>query len=283
MGLLLFYVSLLLTVLATAGFIVYLMKQQKHIYRWSYRFLLSGFILHTLFLVQQYYLLGATPVLSLKAALAFFSWAIVGAYLLFHMKFRLMVLGSFLAPLAACLMIISSTIPAIEPSIQPVYRSLWLTFHVLTAFLGNGMFAIAFAAAIMYLLLEHQIKRKRFGTFYGRLPSLETLDAVNHYSLTLGFILYTIGMIIGAIYAHYALGSYWRWDAKEVWSLITWLLYAVLLHGRLTVGWRGRRASILSVIAFAVLIFTFLGASVWLSDYHSFKNLEGRQIHAPNR
>jgi cytochrome c-type biogenesis protein CcsB len=276
MGVLLFYFALFLTVIATAGFIVYLMKQQKPVYRWSYRLLLCAFVFHTLFLLHQYYVFGAAPVLSLKEALAFFSWAIIGAYLLFHMKFRLMVLGSFLAPLAACLMIISTTMPTIEPTIQPVFRSLWLTFHILTAFMGNGMFAIAFAAAIMYLIQEHQIKRKRFGSFYGRLPSLETLDAVNHYSLTLGFTLYTLGMIIGAIYARYALGSFWRWDAKEVWSLITWLLYAVLLHERLTVGWRGRRAAVLSIIAFAVLIFTFLGASIWLSEYHSFRSLEGR-------
>jgi ABC-type transport system involved in cytochrome c biogenesis permease subunit len=90
-----------------------------------------------------------------------------------------------------------------------------------------------------------------------------------------GFPFLTVGMITGAIYAQHALGSYWRWDPKEVWSLITWLFYAVLLHQRLTVGWRGRRAALMAILAFLVLCFTFIGASLWLSDYHSFRSLEG--------
>jgi ABC-type transport system involved in cytochrome c biogenesis permease subunit len=91
-----------------------------------------------------------------------------------------------------------------------------------------------------------------------------------------GFPFLTIGVITGAVYAQYALGSYWRWDPKEVWSLITWLFYAALLHERLAVGWRGRRAALMAIFAFLVLIFTFIGASLWLSDYHSFKSLGGQ-------
>ena len=275
MDLLLFRLALFLILLAAGGFIVYIIKQQKTVYKWSYRILLAGFILHTLFLAQQYYILGVAPVLTLKAALSFFSWTIIGAYLIFHFKFRLMVLGSFIAPFAAFLMIISSTIPGAELTVRPIFKSIWLPVHVGTIFTGNGIFAITFMAAIMYLIQERQIKKKRFGSFYSRLPSLETLDSINYYSLMYGFPFLTVGMITGAIYAQYALGSYWRWDPKEVWSLITWLFYAALLHERLAVGWRGRRAAIMSIICFLMLIFTFIGASLWLSDYHSFRSLEG--------
>jgi cytochrome c-type biogenesis protein CcsB len=173
-------------------------------------------------------------------------------------------------------MIFSTTIPGIEVTVKPMFRSLWLTVHVFLSFMGNGMFAIAFAAGIMYLIQENQIKKKKLGSLYNRLPSLETLDTINHYSLVYGFPLMTLGMITGAVYAQYVLGKYWRWDPKEVWSLITWLFYATLLHERLAVGWRGRRAAIMSILAFAILIFAFLGASLWLSDYHSFKSLEGQ-------
>ncbi len=276
MAFLLFKLALFLILLATGGFVVYIIKQQKNIYRWSYRILVAGFVCHTLFLGQQYYVLGTAPVLSLKSALSFFSWTIIGAYLILHLRFKLMVLGSFIAPLAAFLMIVSSTIPGMEVVVKPIYRSMWLTVHVGTIFMGNGMFAVTFAAAIMYLIQEHQIKKKRLGSFYSRLPSLETLDSVNYYALMYGFPLLTIGMITGSIYAQYALGSYWRWDPKEVWSLITWLFYAALLHERLAVGWRGRKAAIMSIICFLILIFTFIGVSLWMSDYHSFKSLEGR-------
>ncbi|KPK19443.1 MAG: hypothetical protein AMK69_24260 [Nitrospira bacterium SG8_3] len=276
MAFLLFKLALFLILLATGGFIVYIIKQQKTVYTWSYRILLAGFVCHTLFLAHEYYSLGAAPVLSLKSALSFFSWTIIGAYLIFQLRFKLMVLGSFVAPLAAFLMIISSTIPGMEVVVKPMYRSIWLTIHVVTIFMGNGMLAVTFVAAIMYLIQEHQIKRKRLGSIYSRLPSLETLDSINYYALMYGFPLLTVGMITGSIYAQYALGSYWRWDPKEVWSLITWLFYATLLHERVAVGWRGRKAAIMSIVCFLVLLFTFIGVSLWLSDYHSFKTIEGR-------
>ena len=277
MAFILFRLALLLILLASGGFIVYIIKQQRPVFTWSYRILVAGFIIQTLYFVHQYYLLGTAPVLGLKSALSFFSWTILGAYLVFQIKFRLMVLGSFIAPLAAILMIISTTIPGMEVVVRPIFRSAWLTVHVGTIFIGNGMFALTFVAAIMYLIQENQIKQKRFGSFYKRLPSLESLDAMNHYALIYGFPFLTLGMITGSIYAQYALGTYWQWDPKEVWSLITWLFYAALLHERLAVGWRGRRAAIMSIVCFSVLIFTFIGASLWLSDYHSFKSLEGRQ------
>ena len=265
--------ALLFVLAATAGFVVYLVKQQKQIYRWSYGALLSGFVFLSLLLVCQYAAIGTAPVLTFKASLLFFAWAIIGAYLGFHLKFRLMVLGSFIAPLAAILMIVSTSLPAPMITVKPMLKSLWLSVHVGTVFAGDGIFAITFAAAIMYLMQEREIKGKKFGALYRRLPSLDTLDSINHYSLMYGFAFLTIGMITGAMYAQHALGTYWRWDPKEVWSLITWLFYAVLLHERLAVGWRGRRAAIMSIFAFLILIFTFVGASLWLSDYHSFRSL----------
>lgn len=276
MGLILSRVSLFLVLLAAGGFVVYIIRQQKPVYLWSNRILLAGFVLLTLALAHTTYVVGVPPVLTLKEALSFFAWTILGAYLIFHLKFRLMVLGSFLAPLAAVLMILSYSMPAGEVTVRPVFRSLWLFVHVWTSFMGNGLFAVTFIGAIMYLIQEGQIKGKKFGSFYSRLPSLETLDSINHHSLIWGFPFLTAGMITGAIYAQVALGSYWRWDPKEVWSLITWLFYAALLHERLAVGWRGRRVAILSIIAFLVLLFTFIGVSLWLSDYHSFRSLGGR-------
>ncbi len=268
-----FNLALILELLATGGFIVYIIKQHKWVFQYSYWILVAGFFCHTVFLGSRYYFLGAAPVLDLKSALSFFSWSIILAYLGLQIKFRLMVLGSFVAPFAAFLMIISSVMPWTEGTIKPLFKSLWLTVHVGTVFIGNGLFAITFMAAIMYLIQERHIKRKRLGSFYSRLPSLATLDKINYYALIYGFPFLTIGMITGSIYAQYALGVYWQWDPKEVWSLITWLFYAALIHERLTVGWQGRRAAIMSIVCFCVLIFTFMGASLWLGGYHSFDNL----------
>lgn len=271
-----FNVALLFELLATGGFIVYIIKQQKWIFKYSYWILVAGFICHTIFLGCRYYSLGTAPVLNLKSALSFFSWSIIFAYLILNSRFKLMVLGSFVAPFAAFLMIISSAMPLIIGPTKPALKSLWLTVHVGTIFMGDGLFAIAFLTAIMYLIQEHQIKHKRLGAFFNRLPSLATLDSINYYSLVYGFPFLTIGMITGSMYAQYAFGTYWQWDPKEVWSLITWLFYAALLHERLVVGWRGRRAAIMSIVCFCILIFTFIGASLWFGGYHSFNSLGSR-------
>ena len=268
-----FTIALFLILLSTGGFIVYLTKQQERIFLLSCITFFAGFIFHTLFLVSRYYDLGVAPVFSLKSSLSFFAWCITGVYMFFHMRFRLKILGSFVAPLAAVLMIVSSVIPGVEAGVNPILRSAWFLIHVVTIFIGNGIFAITFMSAVMYLIQEGQIKRKTLGPFYKRLPSLETLDSINHHSIIYGFPFLTIGMVTGAIYAQYALGSYWRWDPKEVWTLITWLGYAMLLHERLAVGWRGRRAALMSIICFSMLIFTFLAGSIWLSSYHTFRNL----------
>lgn len=268
-----FNAALFLQLLATGGFLVYLIKQKTWVFQSAHWILAGAFLCHSVFLVGRYAALGAAPVLDLKAALGFFSWTIVLVYLIFHWRFRLRVLGSFVAPAASFLLIVSHSLPWAEGPVKPVFKSLWLTVHVSTLFLGNALLAVAFLTAVMYLIQERQIKRKRLGSFYSRLPSLATLDQINYHSLIYGFPFLTLGMITGSMYAQYALGSYWQWDPKEVWALITWLFYAALLHERLVAGWQGRRAAIMSIFCFAVLIFTFVGASLWLGGYHSFSSL----------
>ena len=270
MGYLLSKIALVLILISAGGFIVYIIKQQKGIFRWSYRILFAGFIFQTVFLIYQYYLLGTAPVIGLKAALFFFSWCIIGVYLIFQLKFGLMVLGSFIAPFAAVLMIVSSAIPGMESVVRPMLKSVWLMIHVGTIFIGDGVFAIAFMAAIMYLLQERQIKTKSFGLLYRRLPSLETLDSLNYVCLTFGFPLITVGLISGFVYAGAVLRSFWHWDPKEILAVITWLIYAVLLHERLAVGWRGRRAAIMAIVGFSVILVTFVGATLLLKGHHSF-------------
>ncbi|MBW1868731.1 MAG: cytochrome c biogenesis protein CcsA [Deltaproteobacteria bacterium] len=233
-----FTAALCFELLATGGFIVFIIRQEKWIFRCSYWILVTGFLFHTIFLGYRYYLLGVAPILDLKSALSFFAWSIICVYLIIQSRFKLMVLGSFVAPFAAFLMIISSAMPWTEVIVKPVFKSLWLTIHVGTVFIGDALLAIAFLAAIMYLIQEYQIKQKRLGAIYSRLPSLATLDRINYYSIIYGFPFLTVGMITGSVYAQYALGRYWQWDPKEAWSLISWLFYAALLHQRIAVGWQ---------------------------------------------
>jgi cytochrome c-type biogenesis protein CcsB len=274
MALFFFKGALFLYLLGTLGYIVFIVRQSKPMARISYGLLLVGFIFHTLAIGLWTIQYGYFPVHNLRESLSFFAWAIIGVYLLIQLRFNILVLGSFLSPLAAVMMLGSSFLHPQTGTVNPLLQNFWLAVHIVFIFLGNGAFAIAFLAGVMYLIQEHQIKSKRLGYLYHRLPALEILDTLNYNCLVYGFPLLTLGMLSGSIFAQYTLGTFWRWDPKEVWSLITWLLYAALLHGRLASGWRGRRSAIISIIGFLVLIFSFLGVNFFLQGYHSFSAFE---------
>ena len=276
MNALLFNVTLGIYFLATVTYLAYLVKPRDPLGRAS-RWLISiGFLVHCAFTVDRYLEAGHTPITNLHESLSFFAWTVVGIYLLFDLRYRMAVLGAFVTPLALVLMIIGGAVPKQVREPNPVLDSWWFPVHVTLAFLGYAVFALAFSAGIMYLLQERMVKSKKFSGLYYRLPSLETLDSINYKCLSFGFPLMTMGIISGAIWAESAWGGYWRWDPKETSALVTWFLYAALLHGRLTVGWRGRRAAVFAIIGFLCLLFSFFGVNLLLPGEHTFRALGGQ-------
>ena len=264
------FITTLLYSVGTVGYLIYVIRTDVVIHRIAYAFLLAGFLSHSIGLVLLIGQIKQLPVTTLPQTFSLFAWAIVGSYLAFQLKFNIRVLGTFVSPLAVIFMLLSSAIPGkIIPTSQ-LSENFWLILHVTTIFIGNAIFALAFCAGIMYLLQERQIKTKSFGLLYRRLPSLETLDSLNSVCLTFGFPLITIGLISGFVYAGAVLRSFWHWDPKEILAVITWLIYAVLLHERLAVGWRGRRAAIMAIIGFSIILVTFVGATLVLKGHHSF-------------
>ena len=267
----LFYLTLATYFGATLAYLAYLVKpaaQTGSIARWV---LTGGFLLHLVMIIHRYVVAGHTPITNLHESLSFFSMAIVGVFLFFQRRFKVVVLGSFVTPIALLMLLLSTLFPMGIAQLNPALKSKWLAVHTIVAFLGYGAFAVAFGVAIVYLIQERFLKRKKLGGLFQRLPSLDTLDEINYRCLTFGFPLLTVAIITGAIWAETAWGTYWSWDPKETWSLITWFVYAALLHGRLTTGWRGRRAAWLSIAGFCVMLFTFLGVNLLLSGLHSYK------------
>jgi cytochrome c-type biogenesis protein CcsB len=265
-----FKITLGLYFLATLAYLICLYKQKPILTRMAPSLLAAGFLTHSLELFSQYLALGHAPVTNLPQSLSFLSWTLIAVYLLLQLRYQVIVLGSFLTPLALISILIAAALPGSKEPLDPILKSYWFPIHITLAFLGDGFFGLAFCSGIMYLLQEHQVKGKKMGFFYHRLPSLRVLDEMNYRCLTLGFPLLTLGIISGSVWAEYAWGSYWHWDPKETWSLITWLVYAALLHGRLTFGWRGRRAAVMSILGFTVLLFTFVGVNLLLKGAHNF-------------
>jgi cytochrome c-type biogenesis protein CcsB len=267
-----FKIASLFYLLGTLAYSIYIIFLKESISKIAAVIVSIGFVSHSFALLTRLLEAGHTPVTNLYESLSFFAWMIIGVLLMANLKYRIKVLGSFLTPIALILMLFAFALPKEILPLAPVLRSFWHPFHVIFAFLGNAIFTLSFCCGVMYLAQEHQLKSKRLGAIAKRLPSLKVLDDLNYQSLTFGFPLLTLGIITGAIWAEYAWGRYWGWDPKETWSLITWFLYAALLHQRLTVGWRGRKAAIMAIVGFLAVLFTFLGVNLILPGLHSYSN-----------
>jgi cytochrome c-type biogenesis protein CcsB len=267
-----FKLASLFYLLGTLAYLAYILFLKEALSKLAITTVCIGFATHTLALIIRYAEAGHTPVTNLHESLSFFAWMIIGVLLISNLKYKIKVLGAFLSPIALIIMFFAYALPKEIVPLAPVLKSFWHPFHVIFAFLGNAFFALAFCCGIMYLVQEHQLKSKRMGAITQRLPSLQVLDDLNYQSLTYGFPLLTLGIITGAIWAEYAWGRYWNWDPKETWSLITWLLYAALLHQRLTVGWRGRKAALMAIAGFFAVLFTFLGVNLLLKGLHAYAN-----------
>jgi len=267
---LLFKVTLVFYFIATVLYLTYLVKPKALLGRAAHWTVSAGFLIHCVETIIRYFQAGHTPITNLHESLSFFSLAIVGVFIAFERRYKMFILGSFVLPVALVIMLVSTGFPSEIVPLNPALQSSWLVVHTTMAFLGYATFAVAFGAALMYLLQERFLKKKKFGSLYQKLPSLDTLDDINYRCLTFGFPLLTFAIISGAIWAESAWGTYWSWDPKETWSLITWFVYAALLHGRLTTGWRGKKAAILAIIGFFILLFTFLGVNLLLKGLHSY-------------
>lgn len=206
--------------------------------------------------------IGHVPLSNYYESLIFFSWSI-SLFVVFMKKRSSYPVITFAANgISLLIMAYASLSPAIERGIQPLIPALqsnWLHIHVITCFLGYAAFVISFICGGLYF-----IGPARF------VPSRENLDDVNYRSIIIGFSMLTSGILTGAVWAHYAWGSYWSWDPKETWSLITWIIYALILHLRFAGGLKGQRIAALSILGFASVIMTYFGVNFFLAGLHSY-------------
>ena len=254
--------------MSSAAYGAYLFLQKNYLQRGGYLILSMGFIWHTAHIIYRIYDSGHMPVGNLPDTLSLAGWAIAGLFLIVFVKFHLKVLGTIAAPLVTLTMIVVSQLPGETSQATNLFKNFWLVSHVIAIFIGEAGFALACGLGLFYLIQDNAIKSKRRRFFFKRLPSLDLLDAAGYACIVVGFTMLTLGLITGFVYAKSVWGRFWSWDPKEVWSGITWLFYAALLHERLTVGWRGRRSAIMAIIGFGVILFTFLGVNFLLEGHH---------------
>lgn len=237
--------------------------------------LIIGFLLNTsgiiLRWIESYQMgFGHAPFANMYESLVFFSWTAAALYIYVEFKYKERIIGVFVTPLVFLAIAYASFDPDINAQITPLIPALksnWLIAHVITCFLGYAGFAVGFGFSIMYLLKPSDDGSSHF---FGKLPSLDLIDELTYQMVIFGFLFLTIGIITGAVWANSAWGTYWSWDPKETWSLITWAIYALMLHLRLMKGWHGKRIAWISIIGFMAVMFTYFGVNFLLSGLHSY-------------
>jgi cytochrome c-type biogenesis protein CcsB len=270
MNILFFQAAMGAYLLTAAGYISYFIKPER---KWaalaSLGAAFTGFLFHLTYFALRWVESGRIPVTSFFEAANFLGMGIMLVFLVMEIRFKIAALGAFMLPLVIVLMAPALILSGDIRELNPVLKSGWLGVHTSLAVLGDSAFAFAFIVSIMYLIQERQLKAKHLGAIFHRLPSLDIMDTLGYRALTFGWPLFTLGMITGSIWANSAWGSYWSWDPKETWSLITWVIYLVLLHLR-TIGWRGKKMAFLSILGFIFVLVSFFVVSRIEMGKHSF-------------
>jgi cytochrome c-type biogenesis protein CcsB len=246
-----------------AAFIGYLLQPgqaAERKVRWPLWLILLGFLLQTGYLALRWRQAGYLPVASFFSTQFFFSWSLTGVFLYFELRYRLAAGG--LCVLLVNLLLLASVMPA-NPALPPRFPALdtpLFTLHVALSFLAYAFFTMAFTLGGLYLLQRHRLR--------SWLPEPLLLGRLNEEAVFLGFCLFTLGLVLGCIWAYLAWGSYFSWNVKSLWSFIIWLFYAGMCHAKFIRRWQGAGYALLSIAGFGVVLFTYLGIGLLLKSNH---------------
>lgn len=270
LDILFFNISFIFYFLAIIYNFVFAAVKKEKVFFAGFGAVIAGFFFHSAYIVSRFILSGYIPFTNVFESLVFFAWTLIVIYLIFSLKYKFEILGSFILPLVFLCYFHALFLPKDINPLSDVLKSPWLNFHVIMSFFGYATFALAFSTGLMYLMQEHYVKARKPAPFYYLLPSLEVLDELNSRLVSIGFFLFTISIITGAFWAHQVWGSYWHWDPKVLGSLITWLIYVVYLVCRHVYGWQGKKVAYLSVAGFWSAILTYMLISSFKLGMHIF-------------
>ena len=234
------------------------------------RLLLVGTVLHAVHITASSFYFHVCPVEGVHFAMSIVSLLACVLYLAIRRRYRIDVVGAFVAPLALTFLLASYLVGTAQPDAH--YRRAILPIHVAVNLLGDALFMLAFAAAVAYLLQEKRIKEKRLEGFFRKLPPLDALDRAEHRFLLAGFPLLTIGILTGVYWAHDVEAGRAADVARAAFGYTTWILFAGVLLLRALAGWRGRRAAYGTIagFSFAVLVLlVYLLRGTWSPDLAS--------------
>ena len=228
---------------------------------------------------------GRPPFSNMYESLILFAWSIALIYLVLELVYKIRVAGVIAAILTVVSIATASFFDNTIEALMPALQSNWLAYHVLTCFVGYAAFAVSAGASLLYLYLKFTGKAARLADAEGAAEAesvgtasseiLKAMQSFNYEAVRFGFLFLGVGIITGAVWANEAWGTYWSWDPKETWSLITWIIYAILIHFKYVSGRFGVKDlntfnAVCSIIGFFAVIFTYFGVNFVLSGLHSY-------------
>ena len=243
--------------------------------------MLAGILMMTVAILLRWRDAGRAPFSNMYESLILFAWSIALVYLVLELVYKIRVAGVIAAVLAVVSIAAASFFDTTIEALMPALQSNWLAWHVLTCFIGYAAFAVSAGASLLYLYLKFTGKASKLagskdagaGTTSGEI--LKAMQSFNYEAVRFGFLFLGVGIITGAVWANEAWGTYWSWDPKETWSLITWIIYAILIHFKYVSGRFGVKDlntfnAVCSIIGFIAVIFTYFGVNFVLSGLHSY-------------
>jgi cytochrome c-type biogenesis protein CcsB len=158
--------------------------------------------------------------------------------------------------------------------LMPALNTYWREIHVPCMVSASGIFMVGFVTASLYLVRQRYDERvaagKRVSNLGSRLPAAASLERLTFRLHAIAFPIWTVGIILGALWAEAAWSRYWGWDPKETWAFVSWVVYAAYLHARATAGWRGRRAAWIAILAWATMMINLFAINLITSGLHSY-------------
>jgi ABC-type transport system involved in cytochrome c biogenesis permease subunit len=256
----LFTIAFVLYILAALVYLVAAFAEKEKGARAGLALAVAGLALHTGALILRTVVSRHAPFTNMYESVSFLAWACALAVVILDVKLRIHKVAPWVMLIVVALVALASSplLPKEATPLVPALQSYWLWLHVSVTLLGEAFFAVAFIASLLYLLAGSEEKRLK-------------MDAVAYRAVAVGFPLFTLGgLVFGMVWAYRAWGTYWSWDPKEVWSLITWFVFALYLHTRIVMGWKGKRSAWIAIIGFLAALFTYFGVNYLLSGLHSY-------------
>ena len=259
----LFFTGLALYFVSVVAHFMGLAFRKEGVTRIAWIIFYGGFALNLAYMIARGVVAHRLPLANQFEFATAFAWVIGLMAILLHRRTNESWLGALTAAAAFLILSFAALQPRKVSELMPALRSAWFSLHIGSAVVSYSAFMVSACASLRYMMLA--------GKESSESERLERLDYLSYRMIAFGFLMLTITILTGCIWAEQAWSAFWTWDPKETWALITWLIYAAYLHLRLNRKWRGKRTAIYSMVGIVCVLFTFIGVNMLFVGLHSYK------------